>query len=251
MTAGKTPPVAVVTGAGQGIGRAIARVLCDEGYRVVVVDRRLERAQRTVGEIGDDRALALEADVGEERAVAQVADQVIEELGRWDVLVNNAGALRFGGVESTSLEDWNAVLHGCVTTAWLCTRAAVPYLRQSPAGRVVNIASVVAHGAESRDLVAYASAKAAMIGLTRASARELGSAGITVNAISPGAVETEAWGKFGDVEALRESRAQAAVVGRVAEPWEVGKAVAYLVSPAAGFVTGHVLVLDGGRIDKL
>jgi NAD(P)-dependent dehydrogenase (short-subunit alcohol dehydrogenase family) len=194
--------VAVVTGAGQGIGRAAARALLEDGCRVAVVDRHPERAQETARLLGDG-ATPLAADVGDEDAVARLAEDVIGRLGRWDALVNNAGALRFGTVEDTTLEDWHAAFDGCVTTAWLCMRAAVPHMRAAAGGRIVNVSSVVVHGAESTRLIAYTAAKAAVVGLTTAAARELGPHGITVNAVSPGAVATDAWAKFPNADALR------------------------------------------------
>jgi 3-oxoacyl-[acyl-carrier protein] reductase len=235
-------PVAVVTGAGQGIGRATAAVLIEEGYRVVLVDRNQDRLDAAAAPLGE-RAVPLRADVGDEEVAA--------ELGRWDVLVNNAGALRFGGVEDTTLEDWQQVFAGCVTTAWLCMRAAVPHMRASGGGRIVNLVSVVVQGADSTRLIAYTAAKSAVVGLTTSAARELGPAGITVNAVSPGAVDTGAFDKFPDPDALRAKRASTAVLGRLAEPEEIGRTIAYLVSPAAAFVTGQVLLVDGGRTDKM
>ena len=243
-------PVAVVTGAGQGIGRATAAVLIEEGYRVVLADRNQDRLDAAAGPLGE-RAVPMLADVGDEDAVAGLAERVGSELGRWDVLVNNAGALRFGGVEETTLDDWQQVFSGCVTTAWLCMRAAVPQMRAVGGGRIVNFASVVVQGADSNRLIAYTAAKAAVVGLTTSAARELGPAGITVNAVSPGAVDTGAFDKFPDPDALRARRASTSVLGRLAEPEEIGRTVAYLVSPAAAFVTGQVLLVDGGRTDKM
>ena len=243
-------PVAVVTGAGQGIGLAVSRVLLGEAYRVALVDRNPKRLEVATADLGE-AALAVTADVGEERSVAAMAERVLEAFGRWDILVNNAGAIRFGSVESTTLEDWQATFSGCVTTAWLCMRAAVPHMREAGGGRVVNLSSVVVQGAESANLIAYTAAKAAVQGLTTAAARELGPDGITVNAISPGGVDTEAFDKFPDPDALRARRARSAVAGRLAQPEEIGRAVAYLASPGAGYVTGQVLLVDGGRTDKM
>ena len=243
-------PVAVVTGAGQGIGRATAAVLIQEGYRVAAVDRNQDRLDAVSAQLGE-RLLPVRADVGDEASVAGLAERVVGELGRWDALVNNAGALRFGSVEETTLDDWQQVFAGCVTTAWLCMRAAVPHMRAGGGGRIVNVASVVVQGAESKGLIAYTAAKAAVVGLTTSAARELGPAGITVNAVSPGAVDTDAFDKFPDPDALRAKRAATAVLGRLAEPEEIGRTIAYLVSPAAAFVTGQVLLVDGGRTDKM
>lgn len=242
--------VAVVTGAGQGIGRGIAQSLIERGYRVAVVDRHADRAAATVAAVGG-AAFPVTADLLDEDSVARMAATVLAELGRLDVLVNNAGALRRGTIESTTSDDWDATFAGCVKTAWLCTRAALAALTASGSGRVVNVSSVVAQGADSSHLIAYTAAKAAVEGLTVACAREVGGAGITVNAVCPGSIETPAWDKFPDPDGLRRLRAGQAVVGRVGLPSEIGAAVAYLASPDAGFVTGQVLVVDGGRTDKL
>jgi 3-oxoacyl-[acyl-carrier protein] reductase len=242
--------VAVVTGAGQGIGRGIAQSLTARGYRVAVVDRHGDRAAATVAAVGGD-AFPVTADLLDEDSVARMAATVVAELGRLDVLVNNAGALRRGTIEGTTSDDWDATFAGCVKTAWLCTRAALGALTASDSGRVVNVSSVVARGADSSYLIAYTAAKAAVEGLTVACARELGGTGITVNAVCPGSIETPAWDKFPDPDGLRRLRASQAVVGRVGLPSEIGAAVAYLASPDAGFVTGQVLVVDGGRTDKL
>ena len=242
--------VAVVTGAGQGIGRGIAQSLTGRGYRLAVVDRHPDRAAETVAAIGGD-ALAITANLLDEDSVARMAATVVAELGRLDVLVNNAGALRRGTIRDTTSEDWDATFAGCVKTAWLCTRAALDALTACGSGRIINVSSVVAQGADSGHLIAYTAAKTAVEGLTVACARELGGSGITVNAVCPGSIETPAWEKFPDPDGLRRLRASQAVVGRVGLPSEIGAAVAYLASPDAGFVTGQVLVVDGGRTDKL
>jgi NAD(P)-dependent dehydrogenase (short-subunit alcohol dehydrogenase family) len=242
--------VAVVTGAGQGIGRGIARTLVGRGLRVVVVDRHADRAHATADDLGP-AALPVVADLLDEDAVAAMAATVLDGLGRWDILVNNAGTLRFGSVTGTTGADWDAVFAGCVKTAWLCTRSAAGPLADSGAGRVINISSVVARGATSDGLIAYAAAKGAVEALTVACARELGAAGITVNAVCPGSVESPAWDRFPDPAGLRRDRAAMAAVGRIGRAEEIGEAVAYLASPEAGYVTGQVLVVDGGRVDKL
>jgi NAD(P)-dependent dehydrogenase (short-subunit alcohol dehydrogenase family) len=244
------PRVAVVTGAGQGIGRGIAAALIARGMRVAVVDRHPDRAQATAGELGP-AAVPVVADLLDEDAVTAMAASVLEQLGRWDVLVNNAGTLRFGSVSATTGADWDAVFAGCVKTAWLCTRAAVDPLTASGDGRVINISSVVARGATSDGLIAYTAAKGAVEALTVACARELGAAGITVNAVCPGSVETPAWDRFPNPEGLRRDRAAMTVLGRIGRSDDIGAAVAYLASPEAAYVTGQVLVVDGGRADKL
>jgi 3-oxoacyl-[acyl-carrier protein] reductase len=242
--------VAVVTGAGQGIGFGIARSLLADGLRVVVVDRHEDRVDRVLGELGRG-ASAIVADVTDADAVERLAAEMDEVFGRWDVLVNNAGAVRLGGVESMTPSEWDDVMVGCVKTAFLCTRAAAPRMRAAGAGRIINIASVAAHGSTSQDLAGYASAKAALLGFTKAAARELGPGGITVNAVSPGAVDTPSFDRFPDPDAIRAHRASQAVMGRLGTPTDIGAAVAFLASEAASFVTGHTLLVDGGRTDKL
>lgn len=242
--------VAVVTGAGRGIGLAIAQVLHRDGMRIVIVDLEDERAREGAAAVGDD-ADWIRANVSDPDDVERLARTVVERHGRWDVLVNNAGALRTGSLSETTLEQWNAVFAGTVTTSWLCTRAAAAPMRAVGGGRIVNIQSVVAQGGPSEGLVAYTAAKAALHGLTLSAARELGPDGTTVNCVSPGAVVTEAWARMGDVEQMRAERAASAVLGRVAEAWEIGEAVRYLASPEAGFVTAQTIVVDGGRTDKI
>jgi NAD(P)-dependent dehydrogenase (short-subunit alcohol dehydrogenase family) len=242
--------VAIVTGAGRGIGRGIAGSLVERGYRVAVVDRHADRARAVADDLGDE-AVAVAGDLLEETAVDRVVATVLDRLGRLDVLVNNAGALRRGSIAETTSDAWDAVFAGCVKTAWLCTRAAVSALAASGSGRIVNISSIVAQGSDSDGLIAYTAAKRAVEGLTVACARELGAKGITVNAVCPGSIESPAWDAFPDPDALRRRRAAQAVAGRIGTAAEIGAAVAYLASPAAGFVTGHVLVVDGGRTDKL
>jgi NAD(P)-dependent dehydrogenase (short-subunit alcohol dehydrogenase family) len=242
--------VVVVTGAGQGIGVGIARSLLDAGLRVVIVDRNQDRVDRVLADLGSG-ASAILADVSDPEAVDRLAVEVDERLGRWDVLVNNAGAVRLGGVESTTPSLWDEAMVGCVKTAFLCTRAAAPRMRAAGWGRIVNIASVVAHGSTSRELVGYASAKAALLGFTKAAARELGPDGITVNAVSPGAVDTPSFDRFPDPDAIRAERASQAVMGRLGTPSDIGAAVVFLSSEGAGFVTGQTLLVDGGRTDKL
>lgn len=242
--------VAVVTGAGQGIGRGIAGVLAARGLRVVVVDRHPDRAKATAGAVGVG-AVPVVADLLDEDAVTGMAAEVLDRFGRWDVLVNNAGSLRFGTVRETTSADWDAAFAGCVKTAWLCTRAAAEPLAASGAGRVINISSIVARGASSDGLIAYAAAKGAVEALTVACARELGREGITVNAVCPGSIESPAWDRFPDPDGLRRARAAQAAVGRIGRPEEIGEAVAFLASLEAGYVTGQILLVDGGRIDKL
>lgn len=242
--------MAVVTGAGQGIGRAVAMALADDGLQVVVVDRNPDRGLKAAEEIGRG-STAVTADVTDEAAVKRLGDDVTTRLGRWDVLVNNAGRVLFGNVETTDVPTWDAVFDGNVKSAWLCTRAAAPHMKEQRSGRVICLSSIVALGAEGENLLAYTASKAALLGFVKSVARELGPFGVTVNAVVPGTVRTDAWQKFPDPAGLEAARASVSTLGRVADPREVARAVAYLASPDAGFVTAQALVVDGGRIDKI
>ena len=240
----------MVTGAGQGIGRAIAAALAADGLDVVVVDRNRDRADRVVAEIGPG-ATGFVADVTDEAQVARLGEHVVERFGRWDVLVNNAGYVLFGDVETTTVDAWDQVFDGNIKSQWLCSRAAAPHMKRQRSGRIICFSSIVALGAEGENLLAYTTAKAAVLGFVKAAARELGPYGVTVNAVVPGTVETDAWQKFPDPAGLREARSRVSILGRVAQPAELAAAVRYLASPEAGFVTAQALVVDGGRIDKI
>lgn len=240
----------MVTGAGQGIGRATAEALAGDGLQVVIVDRNRDRGERVAGEIGHG-SISVVADVTDEAAVARLEEEVAGRFGRWDVLVNNAGKVLFGSVETTDVATWDAVFNGNIKATWLCTRAAAGHMKRQRSGRVICVSSIVALGAQGENLVAYTTAKAAVLGFVKAAAWELGPFGITVNAVVPGTVKTDAWAKFPDPAGLEAARSSASILGRVAEPRELGRTIAFLASPDAGFITAETLVVDGGRIDKI
>jgi 3-oxoacyl-[acyl-carrier protein] reductase len=238
--------VALVTGASRGIGRAVAEELGEHGYRVAVnYHTRDDAAREVVAAVvaGGGEAEAFGADVGDGDAVAGLFAAVTEAMGPPEILVNNAGITRDGLLMRMAPEQWDAVLNTNLRSAYLCTRAALRPMLKARWGRIISVASV-AGLAGNPGQANYAAAKAGVIGFTKSVAKEVGSRGITVNAVAPGFIETDMTARLDD--GVREAARAEITAGRFGTPREVASAVRYLASDAASYITGQVLVVDGG-----
>jgi 3-oxoacyl-[acyl-carrier protein] reductase len=236
---------AVVTGASRGIGTAVAQTLAGLGAAVAVVYRSDEEAAAKVVagiEADGGRAIALRCDVTSLPDVDELFRRVESEYGPPGVLVNNAGIHRGGRVQSIDPSDWDLVIRTDLTGAFYCARRAVPGMIERQWGRIVNVSSTVGIKGFPGDC-AYAAAKAGLLGLTRAMALELAPAGVLVNALAPGFVDTDMTRVLSDRALERANRA--IPLGRQADPQEIADAVAFLVA-GPGYLTGSTLVLDGG-----
>ena len=237
--------VAVVTGASRGIGRAIAARLAHEGARVVVTARSAEGAGAAAGELPGAGHLGVACDVADSAAVDALVKRVESELGSLDVLVNNAGVTADNIMLRLRDEDWDRVLDTNLKGAFLMIRAAARGMMKRRSGRIINITSVVGLTG-NRGQVNYAASKAGLVGLTKSVARELASRGILCNAVAPGYIGTDMTAELGD--AAREALNERIALGRLGTPEDVAGVVAFLAGPDAGYITGQVLVVDGGMV---
>lgn len=238
--------VAIVTGAARGIGRAVAQQLAADGFAVVVNYRGDEDlAMSLVDELkhGGAEALAVQADITNADDVATLIETTLNTFGRLDVLVNNAGITRDTLLMRMSEADWDAVLTTNLKGAFLCSKAAIRPMMRQRSGAIVNLTSVVGLVGNAGQ-ANYAAAKAGLVGFTKSLAKEVGSRGITVNAVAPGFIETRLTDVLSDD--LKEGAKAQIPLGRLGQPEDVASAVAFLVSPGARYITGHVLSVDGG-----
>jgi NAD(P)-dependent dehydrogenase (short-subunit alcohol dehydrogenase family) len=243
--------VALVTGAAQGIGRAIAEVYAEHGARVVVSDILIDRARAVAAGINAGsgaRAADLYLDVTDPESVQQAIEATVATFGRIDILVNNAGVLRPHLIVDFPLQDWELIFRVNVRGTFLCSQAAArQMIRQGHGGCIINISSASASKAD-REEAAYCASKAAVVGFTRVLALELGPYGIRANAILPGATDTEMLRDLTDqVPGIREELLAKTPLGKIATPRDQAKAAVFLASDLASHITGEQLVVSGGE----
>ena len=239
---------AVVTGGSRGIGRAIALRLATQGADVAFSYRGNESAAKETAaaiEALGRRALAVQADVSDPESADALIKAALEAFGKIDILVNNAGTTRDDLIMRMSLDDWRTVLETNLFGAFYATKAVTRPMLRAKSGRIINITSVSGQAGQMGQ-ANYSAAKAGLIGLTKATARELASRGITVNAVAPGFVLTELTQALPD--ALKEEITARTPLGRFGTTEEVANAVAFLASDEAAYITGQVLAVDGGLV---
>lgn len=243
-----TGKTAIVTGGSRGIGRAAALTLAEAGADVAVIyagnTAAAEETVRLIEEKGR-KGLAIQCDVADEAAVTAMVKDVKKELGRIDILVNNAGITRDGLLMIMKEADWQAVLDTNLTGAFHCTKAVTRLMMKQRSGSIINITSVVGETGNAGQ-ANYAAAKAGLIGFTKSVAKELASRNIRCNAIAPGCIETDMTAVLG--EDAVDAMIKTIPMGRVAQPEEVAKAVLFLASDDASYITGQTLNVDGGMV---
>lgn len=244
--------VAIITGAGSGIGRATALEMARNGASVCVADISDEKGKETVEMISDQfpgvMADFFRVDVSSEDEVKEMISYTVEKFGKIDILFNNAGIYEWFSIDDISTETWNRILNTNLGGAFNCTKNAIPHLIKSR-GVIVNTSSALGL-VGSTESVAYCASKSAIIGLTKAAALDLAKYGIRVNCIAPGSVETSMierdFAHFGDSDMARKAYNAIYPMGRIAQPEEIARLVVFLASDAASFITGATHVIDGG-----
>lgn len=242
--------IAMVTGAGSGIGRACALALAREGARVALIGRRKDRLEAVAREIGNS-ALVVTADVSKKLEIDLIVEQTVASFGGLNVLVNNAGVLHPGTVEQVTEQQWDETFNVNVRGVWLLSCAVLPHLRKAGGGSIINIASVLGiNGVRNR--ACYAPSKGAVVLLTKCMAIDHGHENIRVNAICPAFVETDLTAAVlrtaPDPEAMRRERISVHPIGRLGQPEDIAGMAVYLASDESSWVTGAVFPVDGGYL---
>lgn len=236
-------PVAIVTGATKGIGKAIAQTLAANNHFVILVATNEERGLETKKEIGADLCDFVKCDISEEADVAQLFDKVLKQQGRIDAVVNNAGLLRDNMIWKMSVEDFDYVIKINLRGTWLMCREAAKIMKEQKSGRIVNITSRAWLGNMGQSN--YSASKAGIIGITRVLALELGKHNVTVNAVAPGLIDTPMTQALPEDVRLKLINAQP--TKSIGQPDDVAGIVTFLVSPGSKFITGQTIYVDGGK----
>ena len=241
--------VAIVTGAGRGMGRAVALRLAQGGARVVVNDLDAETADRTAFDIREagHEALAVQADVSLSQDVQRMVTRALEQYGAIHILVNNAGVLRPTALVDIEEDEWDLVLNGNLKATYLCARAVIAAMRSAGWGRIVNFSSTAGKNVSTMGGAHYTAAKAGILGFTRHLAKEVAPYAITVNSVCPGLIDTEMV-RLTISEEQANSYAKSFPIARLGEPTEVAELVAFLASDKAGYITGASLDINGGDL---
>jgi 3-oxoacyl-[acyl-carrier protein] reductase len=247
ITADLKNQVAVVTGASQGLGKAVALALAANGAKVVCLARNAAKVEATVAEIeaAGGSGQAVSCDVTDRAAAAAAINAAKDDHGRLDILVNNAGITRDKLLRGMSDEEWDDVIATNLTSCFVCCRAAAGIMRRAKYGRIINMASIsglIGNPGQAN----YSASKAGMIGLTRTLSKELISRGVTVNAVAPGFIASEMTAEMGEV--ILEEAKKRIPAKRLGEPADVAAAVLFLASKAAGYISGQTIVVDGGMV---
>lgn len=240
--------VALVTGAGRGIGRAITEELARRGADIVLADRLLDVTEQTAREVAEStgrQTIALPVDVSDLESAKTLVDKAIERFGKVDILVNNAGITRDNLIMRMDEADWDAVIDINLKGAWNCSKAVIRSMMKQRYGRIINISSVSGLAGQAGQ-TNYSASKAGLIGFTKALAREVASRQITVNAVAPGFIPTAL---TVDLPAeLKDAMMKITPLGRMGKPEEIAYAVAFFAADEAGYITGQVLSVDGGMM---
>jgi 3-oxoacyl-[acyl-carrier protein] reductase len=237
--------VALVTGASRGIGKACALTLSEAGARVILAARSLENLEPVAAEIraAGRQAFAVELDISSETSIRETFKQISSQVGAVEILVNNAGITKDGLALRMKLEDWDNVVRTNLTGTFLCCQQVLQPMMRARWGRIVNITSVVGETGNAGQ-ANYAASKAGIIGMTKSLAQEMGSRGVTVNAIAPGFIETDMTGAL--PEDLKEKLLTNIPLRRMGQPADVAASVRFLASEESAYITGHVLDVNGG-----